>query len=117
MGEHTIDLKWVYAHKMDSEGLNILEKKKAQVVAQGFNQRLGQYDKTYVLVAKMTSVWILLTWVVVQDLEIYQFDSKTAFLHAKIHHPIYAHQIPGYPLLGPKKVLCILVAHLLAQTM
>ena len=85
-------------------------KEKARVVAQGFNQRPGQYDETYAPVAKMASVCVLLTWAAVQDLEIYQFDCKTTFLHAKIRHPLYVHQIPGYPLSNPHKVLHILVA-------
>jgi Reverse transcriptase (RNA-dependent DNA polymerase) len=84
-GERTIGLKWVYAYKTNSEGVNILEK--ARVVAR-----------------------ILLTWAAVQDLEIYQLDCKTAFLHAKIRHPIYARQFPGYALRNSSKVLRILVA-------
>jgi hypothetical protein len=88
IGTKTIGLKWVYAYKKNAEGINILEK--ARVVAQGFNQRPGQFDETYAPVAKMTSVRVLLTWAAVRDLEIYQFDCKTAFLHAKIRHPNYA---------------------------
>jgi len=52
----------------------------------------------------MTSVWVLLTWAAVKDLEIYQFDCKTAFLHAKIRHPNYARQFPGYFI--PYSCLC-----------
>ena len=85
-GERPIRLKWVFAHKTDSAGVNILGKEKARLVAQGFNQ------------------------CPVRDLEIYQFNCKMAFLHAKIHHPIYARQIPGYPHSNSKKVLRILVA-------
>lgn len=109
-GERAIGLKWVYAYKTDSDGAIIRGKEKARVVAQGFNQRPGQYDETYAPVAKMASVRILLTWAAVRDLEIYQFDCKTAFLHAKIRHPIYARQIPGYPLSNAQKVLRVLVA-------
>ena len=109
-GECTIGLKWVFAHKTDFVGANILGKEKARLVAQGFNQCPGRYDETYAPVAKMTSVQIILAWAAVQDLEIFQFDRKTTFLHAKIRHPIYACQIPGYSLPNPKKVLCILVA-------
>jgi hypothetical protein len=107
-GERTIGLKWVFAYKTNSEGANILEK--ARVVAQGYSQRPGQFDETYAPVAKMASVRVLLTWAAVQDLDIYQFDCKTAFLHAKIRHPNYARQFPGYTLKHPGKVLRILVA-------
>jgi hypothetical protein len=109
-GEKTIGLKWVYAHKTDSSGQHILGKEKARLVAQGFNQRPGQYDETYAPVAKLTSVRILLAWAAVCDLEIYQFDCKTAFLHAKLRHPLYARPFPGYPTSSAHKVLLILAA-------
>ena len=109
-GERVVGLKWVYAQKTDAEGVNIPGKEKARLVAQGFSQRPGQYDETYAPVAKMASVRILLTWAAVRDLEIFQFDCKTAFLHAKIRHAVYGRQIPGFPLTDPKKVLRILVA-------
>ena len=64
----------------------------------------------YAPVAKMTSICILLTWAAVRDLNIYQFDCKTAFLHAKICHPIYACQFPGYIFRDSNKVLRIKVA-------
>ena len=78
-------------------------------MAQGFNQKPGQFDKTYAPVAKMTSIRILLTWAAVCDLDIYQFDCKTAFLHAKIRHHIFSHQFPGYTFQDPSKVLRIKV--------
>ena len=45
----------------------------------------------------------------VHDLEI-QFDCKTAFLHVKIHHSLFAHPFPGFSVSDPDKVLHILVA-------
>jgi Reverse transcriptase (RNA-dependent DNA polymerase) len=107
-GERTIGLKWVFAYKTNLEGKKIAEK--ARIVAQGYNQRPGQFGETYAPVARMTSIRILLTWAAVQDLDIYQFDCKTAFLHAKIRHPIYACQFLGYMLKNSGKVLRILVA-------
>ena len=59
-GEHVIGLKWVYAYKTNAEGVNI--KETARVVAQGFNQRPGQFGETYAPVAKMASICIFLTW-------------------------------------------------------
>ena len=107
-GERLIGLKWVYAYKKNSDGVNILEK--ARVVAQGFNQKPGQFDETYAPVAKMASVRVLLAWAAVHDLDIFQFDCKTAFLHAKLRHPNYARQFPGYTFTTPDKVLRIKVA-------
>ena len=109
-GQKAIGLKWVFDYKTDVNGVNIPGKEKARLVAQGFNQRPGQYDETYAPVAKMASVRILLSWAAFRDLEIYQFDCKTAFLHAKIRHPLYARSFPGFSTSGPSKVLRILVA-------
>ena len=36
---------------------------------------------------------LLQKWLVsaaVRDLEIYEFDCKTTFMHAKLHHPLFA---------------------------
>lgn len=79
-------------------------------MAQGFSQQPGQFDETYTPVAKMASIQILIDCAAVQDLEIFQFDCKMAFLHAKPQHPIYTHLYPGYTCLGHGKVLRILVA-------
>ena len=109
-GEWTIGLKWVYAYKTDASGMKIPRKEKACLVAQGFNQCPGQFDETYAPVAKMASVCILLAWAAVHDLEIFQFDCKTAFLHAKLRHNVYAHPFPGFSVSSPMKVLCLLAA-------
>ena len=90
LGEKPVGLKWVFAYNTDSGDAIICGKEKAWLVAQGFSQHPNQYDETYAPVAKMTSVHVLLGWAAIHDLDIYQFDCKTAFLHAKIHHPIYA---------------------------
>ena len=109
-GQNTVGLIWVFANKMDADGVVISGKEKARLVTQGFSQRPGQFDKTYAPVAKMASVWILIAWATVQDLEIFQFDCKMAFLHVKLQHSVYAHPYPGCNHLGHRKVLRILVA-------
>lgn len=90
--------------------MNIPGKEKACLVAQGFSQHPGQYNETYAPVAKMASVQIVLAWAVVHDLDIFQFDCKTAFLHAKLHHPLYACPFPRFPISTLGKSLHILVA-------
>jgi len=109
-GQNTVGLIWAFANKMDADGVIISRKEKARLVAQGFSQQLGQFDETYAPVAKMASVRILLAWATVQDLEVFQFDCKTAFLHAKIQHSVYTCPYLGYTRLGHGKVLRILVA-------
>ena len=109
-GKKAIGLKWVYDFKTDALGVKIPGKEKARLVAQGYTQRPDQYGETYAPVAKIASVRILLTWAAVHDLEIFQFDCKTAFLHAKLRHELYARPFPGFETSSPSKVLRILVA-------
>ena len=109
-GQKAVGLKWVYDYKTDALGAMIPGKEKARLVAQGFTQRPDQYGETYAPVAKMASVRILLTWAAIHDLEIFQFDCKTAFLHAKLRHDLYARPFPDFETSGPSKVLRILVA-------
>jgi len=65
---------------------------------------------TYSLVAKITSIHIVLAYAAHHDLEIMSFDVKTAFLHAKLSTVIFCKQIPGFPKADPTLVLRLLVA-------
>ena len=62
------------------------------------------------------SVWVstakcmLLLPKLVHNLEIFQFDCKMAFLHAKLCHDLYACPFPGFETSSPSKVLHILIA-------
>ncbi len=56
----------------------------------------------YAPVAKITSIRIVLSYAACEDLELYTFDVRTAFLNAPLHQEVYAKQIPGYPLDNPK---------------
>ena len=109
-GQKAIGLKWVYDYKTDTLGVKIPGKEKAHLVAQGYSQHPGQYGETYAPVAKLASVRILLVWAAMHDLEIFQFDCKMTFLHAKLCHDLYAWPFPGFETSNPSKVLHILVA-------
>jgi len=61
-------------------------------------------------VAKLTSIQLILAWAALKDLEILQFDCKTAFLHAKLRHDVYSHSFPGWPISKPGHVLKIVAA-------
>jgi len=78
-GQNTVGLIWVFANKTDADGVVIPGKEKARLVAQGFSQQPGQFDETYAPVAKMASVWILIAWVTVQDLEVFNLIARQPF--------------------------------------
>ena len=55
---------------------------KARLVAQGYSQMEGvDYDETFVLVARMESIRILLALACHLRFKLYQMDIKTAFLN------------------------------------
>jgi hypothetical protein len=109
-GKKPLDLKWVYDYKTDSDGNIIVGKEKARLVAQGFRQRPEDFGETAAPVAKLTSVRVILAWAASQDLEIFQFDCKTAFLHARLRHDVYCRPVAGWPIHSQGNVLKVLAA-------
>ena len=57
--EHIIGTRWIFRNKTDEKG-NVIPNK-ARLIAQGYSQMEGvDYDETFVLVARMESIRILL---------------------------------------------------------
>jgi Reverse transcriptase (RNA-dependent DNA polymerase) len=110
IGHKAVGVRWTYNYKHEPDGLIIHGKEKARLVAQGFSQRLEDFDETYALVVKLVSIHILLAFANHHDYEIMSFDVKTAFLHTQLSYSIYVKQILGYPEDNPNTVLCLLVA-------
>ena len=109
-GRRLLDLKWVYDYKTDPDRNIIMGKEKARLVALGFRQRPEDFGKTAAPVARLTSVCVILAWAAVQNLEIFQFDCKTTFLHARLRHNVYCHPFSGWPLAQAGNVLRIQAA-------
>jgi hypothetical protein len=95
-GRKAIGLKWVYKTKRDENG-NI-SRYKSRLVVKGFSQKYGvDYEETWAPVANYSSVRMLLTIAATKDLEIVQYDVKTAFLHGEIDvKTIYVQQPEGF---------------------
>ncbi|KAL6419524.1 hypothetical protein ACFW04_013783 [Cataglyphis niger] len=63
---------------------------KARLCAQGFLQKAGlNYHETFSPVVRYDSLRVLLALVAYEDLEIVQFDIKTAFLYGELDEEIY----------------------------
>ena len=93
-GQHTIDLKWLYKIKRDSEGK--VDRFKARLVAKGYMQRPGiDYNDTYSPVVKNSSIRFLLATALSHGLLLYHLDVETAFLNSDLDEEIYAN-IPPY---------------------
>ena len=82
---------------------------KARFVAKGFSQQPGvDYNEheTYAPVLKHDSLRVLFSIASVLDLELYQFDVKTAFLHGDLDEELYVEQPEGFVQPGRERFVC-----------
>jgi len=83
-----IRCKWVYTVKHNADGC--VNKYKARLVAKGYAQTYGiDYEETYSLVAKMTTVRAIIAMVVVKGWSLHQMDVKNVFLHGDLQKEVY----------------------------
>ena len=81
----------MFKKKMNVEGK--VEKYKARLVEKGYSQVLGiDFGDTFSLVAKVTSIRLLLSVAVAFDFEVEKMDVKTTFLHGDLEEEIYMKQ-------------------------
>ncbi|PKA61605.1 Retrovirus-related Pol polyprotein from transposon TNT 1-94 [Apostasia shenzhenica] len=91
-----ISCKWVY-WKKEALSSRELKKYKIRLVAKDFSQKEGiDFNEILSLVLKYCSIRILLTMVVMWDLELEQLDVKTAFLHGNLDEEIYMVQLESF---------------------
>ncbi len=99
-GKHAIGSRWTFTRKTHPA---VIEK--ARLVVQGFSQCPDDYGDMYTPVAKMVSIHIVLAYSAKEDLELFMFDIKAAFLNTSLAQEVYIKQILGFPLSIPSKVL------------
>ena len=79
-GSKLVRYKWVYRTKYASDGS--VERLKARLVAKGFSQVEGiDYNETFAPIAKMNSIFLVLSLASLHNWEFHQMDVKSAFLH------------------------------------
>nr|GEU88987.1 zinc finger, CCHC-type [Tanacetum cinerariifolium] len=97
--------KWILKRKMKVDGS--IDKYKARLVIQGFRQKEGiDFFDTYFLVARITSIRLLLALAAIHDLVIHQVDVKTAFLNGDLDEEIYMKQPEGFVMYGHENKVC-----------
>lgn len=102
-GKKALPNKWVYKIKIVDEK----PKYKARLVAKGYAQREGiDFQEVFSPVVKMTTLRVLFALAALFDLELYQMDVKTAFLHGDIDVEIYMKQPEGFVVPGKEKLVC-----------
>lgn len=92
-GRKVIDNKWVYKLKGQGEKTRY----KARLVVRGFTQEYGiDYLETFSPVVKHTSIRSILAISACENLNLTQFDVKTAFLNGDLSEEIYMQQPQGF---------------------
>ena len=106
-GKKAIGCKWVFAIETKANGS--LEQLKARLVAKGYAQTYDiDYSKTFSLVAKLTSINLLVSLVATYHWDLHQLDVKNAFLNGDLLEEVYMEQLYGFVAQGESRKVCYL---------
>jgi hypothetical protein len=82
-GRNNVSIKWVFKKKMNAIGQ--VWKFKSRLVAKGSSQVEGvDFSEIFSLVAKLTSIRVLISLATTFDLEMEEMDVKETFLHGDL---------------------------------
>jgi hypothetical protein len=106
-----INCKWIGKVKPAYD--TVPERYKGRLVAIGTKQRFGiDYDEVFSPVPHQEAVKAAFCEIASRDLEVIQFDIKTAFLYATLDKPIFMRQPEGFITKGKENHVCLLVKSL-----
>ena len=92
-----IGTKWVFRNKMDESGMVRLVVHKVRLAPQGYNQEERfDFDKTFIPIARLESIRMLLTFACHKNFNFHQTDVKSAFLNSYIIQEAYMKQPPSF---------------------
>jgi hypothetical protein len=90
-----VGTKWVFRNKQDEH--RVVTRNKARLVAKGYAQVASlDFEETFVPVARLESIRILLAYVAHHSFRLFQMDVKNAFLNGPIKEEVYVEQPPGF---------------------
>ncbi|KAL9265171.1 Retrovirus-related Pol polyprotein from transposon TNT 1-94-like protein [Drosera capensis] len=109
-GKKALQNKWVFTIKEEHDGR---KRYKARLVVKGFLQKRGiDYNEIFSPVVKMTTIRLVLSIVIAEDLHLEQLDVKTTFLYSDLDEDIYMVQPEGYQIAGKENLVCKLTKSL-----
>jgi hypothetical protein len=83
-----VSSRWIYKTKHSIDGS--IEKYKERFVACGVSQKEGiDYEETFSLVARYTSIRAILALAAVKKCKVHHMDVKTTFLNGVIEEEVY----------------------------
>ena len=102
-----IGCRWIYKVKHNADGF--IERYKARLVAKGYNQIEGfDFFDTYSLVAKMTTVRLVLALASLNHWNLHKLDVNDAFLRGDSQEDVYMTLPPGVSSSKPNQVCKLL---------
>jgi hypothetical protein len=100
-----IGCKWVFRTMRDAMGHIV--RYKARLVAKGYSQVVGvEFNETFALVAKFTTIRTMVVIGATMDLEMHQMDVKTTFLNGESKEDIYMEKPQGFIQEGKYHLIC-----------
>ena len=89
-----VGCKWIYKIETRSDGS--IEHYKTFLVAKGFTQKYEiDYEETFALITRISSIRALLAIVAISKWDIFQIDVKNAFLNGDLSEKVYMQSSPG----------------------
>ena len=92
--QFAVGCKWIYKIKTHSDGS--IERYNTCLVTKGFTQEYEiNYEETFTLVARISSVRALLAVTVTSKWDLFQMDVKNAFLNRDLSEEVYMQPPPS----------------------
>jgi hypothetical protein len=90
-----IGTKWMFKNKQGED--DEVVRNKAHLISQGFNEVEGlDFGETFVPVAHLKPIRIILTFAASKRFKLYQMDVKSVFLNSIIQEEVYVRQHPSF---------------------
>jgi len=94
-----VGCRWIYIVKYKSN--ETMDRYKARLVAKRYTQTYGiDYEETFVPLAKINTVRIILSLEAYFGWGMHQFDVKNVFLHGSLEEEVYMEIPPGYGVIN-----------------